>query len=74
MFEFLQQLQSSGKPGPLATLLSSVTPDSLKPSYRFTHWVPGQTPLSTNKEVVTAIATYLIVIFGGRELMRWVRV
>ncbi|KAI5452552.1 Fatty acyl-CoA elongase/Polyunsaturated fatty acid specific elongation enzyme [Naganishia albida] len=70
MFEFLQQLSPSGKPGPLATLLSSVTPDSLKPSYRFTHWVPGSTPLSTNTEVVTAIATYLVIIFGGRELMR----
>lgn len=70
MFEFLQQLQPSGKPGPFATLLSSVTPDSLKPSYRFTHWVPGSTPLSTTTEVVTAIATYLVIIFGGRELMR----
>ncbi|KAJ9118283.1 hypothetical protein QFC22_004194 [Naganishia vaughanmartiniae] len=70
MFEFLDTLHSSGKPGPLATLLSSVTPDSLKPSYRFSHWVPGQTPLSTQKEVVAAIVTYLVIIFGGRELMK----
>jgi fatty acid elongase 3 len=58
------------KPGPIYTLLSSITPDSLKPGYELTHWVHGKTPLSTNKEVAMAITTYLIVIFGGRELMR----
>ena len=33
-------------------------------------WVSGQSPLSTHREVVAAVATYLLVIFGGRELMR----
>ncbi|PWN52708.1 putative FEN1-fatty acid elongase [Violaceomyces palustris] len=33
-------------------------------------WEAGKTPLSTFPALVTAIATYLAVIFGGRELMR----
>lgn len=63
---------SSDKPGPIYTLLSSVTPDAFKPSYELTHWVPGKTPMSTTPEVVIGIVTYLAVIFGGRELMRYV--
>ncbi|KAH8084681.1 putative fatty acid elongase [Filobasidium floriforme] len=58
------------KPGPIYTLLGSITPESLKPSYELTHWVPGKTPMSTTQEVVVGIITYLVVIFGGRELMR----
>jgi hypothetical protein len=41
-----------------------------KPALHNITWIPGQSPLSTYKEVVTAIATYLVIIFGGRELMR----
>lgn len=67
MFDFLNIFD---KPGPVYTLLDSVVPASLKPSYELTHWIPGRTPLSTNKEVIIAIITYLTVIFGGRELMR----
>ena len=63
---------SSDKPGPIYTLLSSVTPDAFKPGYELTHWVPGKTPMSTTQEVVIGIATYLAVIFGGRELMKYV--
>ena len=33
-------------------------------------WEVGKTPLSTLPELVAAIATYLAVIFGGRELMK----
>lgn len=33
-------------------------------------WIPNQTPLSTLPEVAIGIITYLVVIFGGRELMK----
>ncbi|KAK5211220.1 Fatty acyl-CoA elongase/Polyunsaturated fatty acid specific elongation enzyme [Exophiala xenobiotica] len=33
-------------------------------------FVQGQTPMSTFKETAAFIATYYLVIFGGRELMR----
>lgn len=33
-------------------------------------FVPGKTPLSTVKETVGMIILYLVVIFGGQELMR----
>lgn len=33
-------------------------------------WTPGQTPMATFKETAIFIATYYVVIFGGRELMR----
>jgi hypothetical protein len=80
MLSFLQEYLS--KPGPLATFLASVAPSALYPlPYQLTHWVPGNTnvgfthaarttPLSTTPQVVAAILTYLVVIFGGRELMR----
>lgn len=61
---------AEGKPGPIYTLLDSLTPQALKPGYELTHWVPGRTPLSTDREVIVAIVTYLVVIFGGRELMK----
>jgi len=33
-------------------------------------FVPGKTPFSTLKETVAMIVLYVVVIFGGRELMR----
>lgn len=33
-------------------------------------FVPGKTPFSTLTETVAMIAIYVVVIFGGRELMR----
>lgn len=33
-------------------------------------FVQGQTPMSTLKETAAFIATYYVVIFGGREIMR----
>ena len=59
-------------PGPLYTLITS-TWSALglpKPSIEHVTWVPGQSAISTNKEVVICIGTYLLIIFGGRELMR----
>lgn len=38
--------------------------------YHLTHYVPGETPLSTTPQVVAALATYLAVIFGLREVMK----
>ena len=59
-------------PGPLFTVLSE--------TYRALHipdlpiqyqtWISGESPLSTQKAVVAAIGTYLLVVFGGREIMR----
>lgn len=49
---------------PLADFLLSVIPVSL-PTH-LTSYVPGKTPLSTNAEVVTAVASYLTIIFGIR--------
>ncbi|SNX85775.1 probable FEN1 - fatty acid elongase [Melanopsichium pennsylvanicum] len=33
-------------------------------------WIPGKSPISTVPALVTAVITYLAVIFGGRELMK----
>ncbi|ODQ54161.1 putative elongation of fatty acids protein [Saitoella complicata NRRL Y-17804] len=33
-------------------------------------FVPGKTPMSTVREVVAALVTYYIVIFGGRAIMK----
>lgn len=58
--------------GPLYTAITS-TWSGLglpKPSIEHITWVPGKSAISTNKEVVICIATYLLVIFSGRELMR----
>lgn len=38
--------------------------------YHLTHYVPGETPLSTNKSVATALVSYLAIVFGLRELMK----
>ena len=35
-----------------------------------THYVAGQTPISTNKAVATALVSYLAIIFGLQELMK----
>jgi hypothetical protein len=59
-------------PGPLYTAITSAW-SALglpKPSIEHVTWVPGQSAISTNKEVVICIGTYLLIIFGGRELMR----
>lgn len=58
--------------GPLLTTLRTTwnTLNLPHPPAELTEWIRGASPLSTNKEVVVAIATYFIVIFGGRELMR----
>ncbi|OCF56896.1 fatty acid elongase [Kwoniella mangroviensis CBS 10435] len=59
-------------PGPLYTLITSAweTLGVPKVPIQYKTWVPGSSPLSTQKEVVAAIGTYLLVIFGGRELMK----
>ena len=38
--------------------------------YHITHYVAGQTPISTNKVVATALVSYLAIIFGLQELMK----
>lgn len=35
-----------------------------------THYVAGQTPISTHKAVATALVSYLAIIFGTQELMK----
>lgn len=59
-------------PGPLYTAITETwTGLGLpKPPVHLVTWVPGQSPISTNKEVAICIVTYLLVIFSGRELMR----
>lgn len=59
-------------PGPVYSLITGAW-SALglpRPPIQYITWVPGQSPMSTYKEVVAAIGTYLLVIFGGRELMR----
>ena len=53
---------------PLADLLATYSPVSLP--YHLTHYVKGQTPLSTTPVVVSTLAGYLAVIFGIQALMR----
>ncbi|EIW73094.1 hypothetical protein TREMEDRAFT_26340 [Tremella mesenterica DSM 1558] len=59
-------------PGPLYTTLTGTW--SLlglpNPPAELTSWFSGLSPLSTQKAVVAAIGSYLLIIFGGRELMR----
>jgi hypothetical protein len=61
-------------PGPLYSLITSTwTGLNLPtPPLELRTWITGQSPLSTNKAVVAAIGTYLLVIFGGREIMKLV--
>ncbi|RSH90422.1 hypothetical protein EHS25_001027 [Saitozyma podzolica] len=59
-------------PGPLYTTLTKTwetlaLPD---PPKQLVNWIEGESPLSTQKAVVAAIGTYLLVVFGGREMMR----
>ena len=59
-------------PGPLYTTITGLW-DQLAipyPPIQYRTWVSGESPLSTQKAVVAAIGTYLLVIFGGREIMR----
>ena len=57
----------------LYELITSTVPRALHPPAYLTTWQPGVTPLSTWKEVAIAMATYFLVIFSGREVMRSVR-
>jgi fatty acid elongase 3 len=52
----------------LADFIEKTVPLPL-PHY-ITHYVAGQTPISTSKEVGTALVSYLAVIFGLQELMK----
>ncbi|XAO23594.1 hypothetical protein I312_102374 [Cryptococcus bacillisporus CA1280] len=58
--------------GPIYTAITSAW-DALnlpQPSLAYRTWIPGESPLSTQKAVVAAVGTYLLVIFGGREMMK----
>lgn len=60
------------EPGPLYKLVTK-TYSALplpQPPKELVNWIVGESPLSTQKAVVAAIGTYLLVIFGGREIMR----
>ncbi|WWD18240.1 hypothetical protein CI109_102690 [Kwoniella shandongensis] len=59
-------------PGPIYTTLTTLWDASGIPKVplHLKTWVPGESPLSTQKAVVAAIGTYLLIIFGGRELMK----
>ena len=52
----------------LANLIEKNVPFTLP--YYLTHYVAGQTPISTSKEVGTALVSYLAIIFGLQELMK----
>jgi fatty acid elongase 3 len=54
---------------PLADAILKYVPLPNIPSY-LTRWEPGVTPLSTQKEVVAALASYLAVIFGIQHIMK----
>jgi len=54
---------------PLADFILNNVPLPNLP-YHLTHYVPGETPLSTTPQVVAALATYLGVVFGLREVMK----
>jgi len=52
----------------LADFIEKTVPLPL-PHY-LTHYVAGQTPISTNKAVATALVSYLAIIFGLQEFMK----
>jgi fatty acid elongase 3 len=52
----------------LADFIEKNVPFSLP--HHITHYVEGQTPISTNKAVGTALVSYLAIIFGLQELMK----
>ncbi|KAG1825929.1 ELO family [Suillus subaureus] len=53
----------------LADFLLTVVPKDSIPIYLKTY-IPGETPLSTWPVVTTALASYLAIIFGIREIMK----
>lgn len=53
----------------LADFLLSVAPTDFIPKY-LKSYIPGETPLSTWPAVTTALASYLAIIFGVREIMK----
>jgi uncharacterized membrane protein len=53
----------------LADFLLTVVPKDSIPVYLKTY-IPGETPLSTWPVVTTALASYLAIIFGIREIMK----
>lgn len=54
---------------PLADFILNYVPLPSVP-YHLTHYVPGQTPLSTAKEVFPTLLAYLAIVFGLREYMK----
>lgn len=52
----------------LADFIERTVPFTLP--HHITHYVAGQTPISTNKAVGTALVSYLAIIFGLQELMK----
>ncbi|KAI9572962.1 GNS1/SUR4 membrane protein [Boletus coccyginus] len=54
---------------PFADFLLTVLPANLLP-YHLSHYVPGKTPLSTLPVVLATLVSYLVIIFGIREVMR----
>lgn len=53
----------------LADFLLTVVPKDSIPTYLKTY-IPGESPLSTWPVVTTALASYLAIIFGIREIMK----
>ncbi|KAF9229285.1 GNS1/SUR4 membrane protein [Gyrodon lividus] len=54
---------------PLAHFLLTVLPADVL-SKHFTQYIPGVTPLSTWPVVSAALASYLVIVFGIREVMK----
>lgn len=53
----------------LADFLLTIVPKDSIPTY-LKSYIPGETPLSTWPVVTTALASYLAIIFGIREIMK----
>ena len=54
---------------PLADLILTHVPLPSLPNF-LTSYIPGETPLSTWTSVCTALASYLAIVFGTREIMK----
>lgn len=69
---FLQSTPSHPIYDSFAQFFHLILPNSLLPTSNssFLKWTPGSTPLSTFPQVVIALSSYLIIIFGGRELIK----
>lgn len=52
---------------PLADFLESVVPFTVP--RHLVSWVPGETPLSTTPVVISALVSYLVIIFGTQFIM-----